>query len=108
MRNIALVMALLGWSLAATSQVSGEGTFQLMSTNLKVSEVFTTEIFDLIENHRKLDQVAIVQVGDFTWVRILSHNTINDPSFTLLPEGIIEIDPNDPLITSPDSPILHK
>lgn len=84
------------------SQINAEpGTYQLMTTSLKAKEIFTTSILSTIESSRLLNKIVIIKVGEHTWARILSLNTINDPNFIPLPSGIIGIDPNDPLIVDP-------
>ena len=94
---LSTLVLVLGVSLAFC-QNSTEGTFQLMTTNVKAQEVFSTNILALIESARLEDHVAVIKVGDFTWVRILSENTINHPDFEPLTDLIIEIDPDDELI----------
>ena len=69
-----------------------------MTTTPKAQEVFSTELLTLIENERLDNSTAIVKVGDYTWVRILSTSAINDPAFTPLSDEIIVIDPDDVMI----------
>ena len=74
---------------------AANGTYQLMTTNVKAREVFTTNILPLIESKRAVNKTVVIKIGDFTWARILSFNAINDANFIPLPEGIIEIDAAD-------------
>jgi hypothetical protein len=98
MTNIFKTLVFLCLSFSAFSQNNLDGTYQLMTTNAKAQEVFTSDLLVLIENERLVNTVAIVKIGDFTWVRILSLTTISDPSFTPLPDDIIFIDPSDVII----------
>jgi len=100
MKKLLIACVFAGFTLAASAQAS-PGTYQLMTTMPKAQEFFTSELLLLIEENRDMDELVILKVGEFTWVRILSGNTISDSSFTPLPEGTIEIDPNDPLISDP-------
>lgn len=98
MNNTLLVLLFWSLSLSVYSQSNLDGTYQLMTTTPKAQEVFTTDLLDLVEAERLENTTAIIKVGQFTWVRILSTNAINDPSFTPLPDGIIVIDPDDEII----------
>ena len=71
------------------------GTYQLMTTNIKVQEVFTTDLLTTIEENRKEKETNIIKVGKYTWVKILSRETIQDPSFTPLKEEVIKIESAD-------------
>lgn len=102
MKKLVLVTMLAGFSFAASSQAEADpGTFQLMTTMVKAQEVFSTEVLFVIEANRDMDELVVIKVGEHTWARILSRATINDPSFMPLPDGVIEIDPNDSLISVP-------
>ncbi|MFT6923224.1 MAG: hypothetical protein ACJA1C_002234 [Crocinitomicaceae bacterium] len=95
MTYIFKTLVFLCLSFSAFSQNNLNGTYQLMTSNPKAQEVFSSELLILIENERLNNSVAIVKIGDFTWVRILSLATISDPNFTPLSDEIIFIDPND-------------
>lgn len=104
-----LVIFTITLSFGSFSQSKAvEGTFQLMTTNQKVNEVFTTDIYSIIESNREINDVAIVKIGEYTWLRILSLNTINSPNFVPLPSEIIVIEPNDPAIINSTSNNLNK
>ena len=95
----ALIGILFGcFSLSVYSQSSLDGTYQLMTTTPKAQEVFTTDLLVVVENERLENATAIVKVGEVTWVRILSTNTINDPNFTPLSDEVIVIDIDDVII----------
>lgn len=86
-------MLVVGFCFSQTP--AAVGTYQLMTTNVKYGEVFNTDILPMIESNRKINRVVILKIGDYTWVKILSENTINNPNFVPLPEEIIEIKQSD-------------
>lgn len=86
-----LALASVGFS----QNSAAPGTYQLMTTEVKSGEVFSSEILATIESSRKLSKVVILKIGNYTWVKILSENTINDPNFIPLSDEVIEISPND-------------
>ena len=108
MRLLASAFILICISNASYSQNSSSiGTFQLMTTNPKAQEIFTTDIIPIIEGNRQDDAVKILKINEFTWVRILSFNTINDASFTPLSDEIIVVDPNFILDNTTDNTSNH-
>ena len=99
MKNIIALLIFGVVSFSSNSQsIAEEGTFQLLSTNIKVSEVFTTELLYIIEDNRDADEVVMLKIADYTWARIFPLSTINDPNFIAFSSEIIEIDPDDPSI----------
>ena len=100
MTKLLTVLLFGAFSLSSYSQNNLDGTYQLMTTTPKAQEVFTTDLLVLIENERLENSTAIVKVGQYTWVRILSTNTINDPNFTPLSDDIIVIDLDDVIIST--------
>jgi hypothetical protein len=68
------------------------GTFQLLTTEPKAREVFSTDILPFIEAHRDAHEPRLVSVGRFSWVLILSQDVIGQPGFQPLPEEIITVD----------------
>ena len=77
---------------AQTSENQTEGTFQLYSTNIKSSQVFTTELFTTIEQNRAQNEDVMLQIGEHNWVKILSFNTISDPNFIPLSTEVLELE----------------
>ena len=71
------------------------GTYQLMTTEPKVGEVFTSHLLYFIEAHREIKKTVILQIGNYTFVKILSKNYINNPSYIRLSSEIIAVDYND-------------
>ncbi len=68
------------------------GTFQLLTTEPKAREVFSTDILPFIEAHRDAHEPRLVSVGRYSWVLILSQDVIGQPGFQPLPEEIITVD----------------
>jgi hypothetical protein len=68
------------------------GTFQLLTTEPKAGEVFSTDILPFIEAHRDAHEPRLVSVGRYSWVLILSQDVIGQPGFQPLPEEIITVD----------------
>ena len=93
-----VLIAALGFSQTNAAP----GTYQLMTTNVKEQEVFTTEVLQLIESKREVTKTVVIKIGTHTWARILSVNTINATNFVPLPEGIIGIDPSDTILEDID------
>ena len=73
--------------------MAAPGTYQLLTTEPKMGEVFTTDLLVFIEAHRRPSETVQCQVGQVTWVRIFSYDEINDPDFQPVPEGIIAVSP---------------
>ena len=71
------------------------GTYQLMTTNIKVQEVFTTDLLTTIKENRKEKEINIIKVGKYTWVKILSRETIQDSNFTPLKNEVIQVESAD-------------
>ena len=98
MKKILLLFVLLGCEFMASSQTTAvEGTFQLMTSNEKARQVFTTDIYSIVENNREINNDVAVKLDDYTWLRILYLNTINSPSFTPNTSKNIVTDEKDPL-----------
>lgn len=68
------------------------GTFQLLTTEPKAREVFSTDILPFIEAHRDAHEPRLVNVGRYSWVLILSQDVIDQPGFQPLPEEIITVE----------------
>ncbi len=68
------------------------GTFQLLTTEPKALEVFSTEILPFIEAHRDAHEPRLVSIGRYAWVLILSQDVISQPGFEPLPEEIITVE----------------
>ena len=96
MKKYILTLSLLAFATVCFSQTPASiGTYQIMTTNLKVGEVFSSEIRQVIADNRKQNEIVILKIGEYSWVRILSENTISNLNFTPLPDKIILIDGND-------------
>ena len=71
------------------------GTYQLMTTNIKVQEVFTTDLLTTIKENRKEKETNIIKVGKYTWVKILSRETIQNSNFIPLKNEVIQVESAD-------------
>ena len=71
------------------------GTYQLMTTNIKVQEVFTTDLLTTIEENRKEKETNVIKVGKYTWVKILSRETIQNSNFIPLKNEVIQVESAD-------------
>ena len=71
------------------------GTYQLMTTNIKVQEVFTTDLLTTIKENRKEKEINIIKVGKYTWVKILSRETIQNSNFIPLKNEVIQVESAD-------------
>lgn len=69
------------------------GTFRLLTIEPKMREVFTTDLYPLIEAHRNMHENVLLRVGEVTWVRIFSRAVINAPDFVPASEEILVVDP---------------
>ena len=69
------------------------GTYQLMTTNPKVPEVFTTDLREFIQEHRAAHHDVYLKIGQVTWVRIFSQARIDDPGFQPVSEEIVPTEP---------------
>ena len=90
---VSLLVMISSYSFSQSK--TNPGTFQLMTTNIKVQEVFTTDLLKTIEENRKENDTNIIKVGKYTWVKILSRETIQDPSFTPLKNEVIQVESAD-------------
>ena len=80
---------------------ANSGTYQLMTTNPKLNEVFTSHLLYFIEAKREIENTIVLKIGNYSYVRILPTNLINNANFTPLPEGIIEITLDETINTTP-------
>ena len=71
------------------------GTYQLMTTNIKVQEVFTSDLLTTIKENRKEKETNIIKVGKYTWVKILSRETIQNSNFIPLKNEVIQVESAD-------------
>ncbi|MFT7613147.1 MAG: hypothetical protein ACI9J3_002117 [Parvicellaceae bacterium] len=62
-------------------KVAKEGTFQLITSNPKIQEVFTNSILITIEENRKESTVEYYKLSEYTQVKIFPYNVINAPGF---------------------------
>ncbi len=62
-----------------------------MTTQPKANEIFTNHLLYFIETHRETKKTVILQIGNYTFVRILPANYINTPNFSPLSEEIITV-----------------
>jgi hypothetical protein len=64
------------------------GTYQLMTTEPKRREVFTTDLLNTIGALREQHRSVIVRVGEVTWAWIPSADIIATSGFVPFPEKI--------------------
>ena len=57
------------------------GTYEIIPNNFKVTEVFTTEMLQVIEAKREEHQDVIYKYSEYTTIRIYSRSKINAPGF---------------------------
>lgn len=81
-------------SHAQDPSIADLGTYQLLTTQPKLKEVFTSELLIRIESERHDTITRIVKVGLVTWARILSREAIEAPDFAALSDDILEVDPD--------------
>lgn len=70
------------------------GTYQLLTVDTKVKEVFTYHIATFVQQKRKQSQTLIIRIGEYSYVKIPSFNEINNSSFVPFNEGIEFVDYN--------------
>lgn len=74
---------------------AAEGTFQIVKMGAKnPQELFTDDLLYLIEANRDASINVEIKIGNFSRVKILSFNVINDPSFVPL-SGEIIVEPTE-------------
>ncbi len=81
-----IAMTSTGLAQEATEKSAKEGTFQFITTNPKVKEVFTTELLKKIEKNRDENEIVYLKIGTYTTAKILPVTTISKPDFTPLKE----------------------
>ncbi len=87
------VLIASGLSLQAQDPAAAPGTYQLMTINPKVPEVFTTDLRVFIGAHRALDHEVLLRIGQVTWVLIYSQAEIDAPGFQAADDMIVPVDP---------------
>lgn len=71
------------------------GTYQIMTTQPKAEEVFTTNLLYFIEANRDDIKTITKQVGEYTYVKILAKTYISKSDYIRLSDEIIAVDYNE-------------
>lgn len=58
-----------------------EGTYQIIITDNKIAEAFTTDILPIIESKRQDTEDVYYEISKYTTIRIYSRAKINSPEF---------------------------
>ena len=74
---------------------AASGTYQIMTTQPKVQELFTNHLLYFIEANRDINKTVTQQIGEYTYVKILAKNYISNPNYSRLSDEIMAVDYND-------------
>lgn len=58
-----------------------EGTYQIIITDSKITEAFTTDLLPIIESKRHDTEDVYYEISKYTTIRIYSRAKINSPEF---------------------------
>lgn len=58
-----------------------EGTYEVIITNSKITEAFTTDLLNVIETKREESRDVVYVLSPYTSIRIFSRQKINSPEF---------------------------